>query len=181
MRPNLVPLGGADRRCSCCCGRSARGASGSRGGRDLRRVRRVPGCLAVALDPADVLRIAAQLRIRLARRAVRASTTSRRTPRATVRGCRRRTRRRGCWRVAAPFLLPGALTRAARRRCSWSTSRCYLPYIVFDDWSYLRFLLPTIPLLLILVVASVDAMCADGGVRLPRHAARSAASAIAAP
>ena len=32
----------------------------------------------------------------------------------------------------------------------------YVPYVVFDDWSYLRFLLPTIPLLLILVVAVVD-------------------------
>jgi hypothetical protein len=34
----------------------------------------------------------------------------------------------------------------------------YVPYTVFDDWSYLRFLLPTIPLLLILVVAVLDAI-----------------------
>jgi hypothetical protein len=30
---------------------------------------------------------------------------------------------------------------------------------VFDDWSYLRFLLPAIPLLVILMLASVDAIC----------------------
>jgi hypothetical protein len=36
---------------------------------------------------------------------------------------------------------------------------CYLPYAVFDDWSYLRFLLPTLPLLIVLMVAVLDALC----------------------
>jgi hypothetical protein len=34
----------------------------------------------------------------------------------------------------------------------------YLPYVVFEDWSYLRFLLPTIPLLLVLVAGVLDSM-----------------------
>ncbi|MBI4888032.1 MAG: hypothetical protein HY824_13135, partial [Acidobacteria bacterium] len=36
---------------------------------------------------------------------------------------------------------------------------CCLPYLVFDDWSYVRFLLPTIPLLMILVMACLDSIC----------------------
>jgi len=35
---------------------------------------------------------------------------------------------------------------------------CYLPYTVFNDWWYLRFLLPAIAALLILTVAVVDAL-----------------------
>jgi hypothetical protein len=34
---------------------------------------------------------------------------------------------------------------------------CYLPYTVFDDWWYLRFLLPAIPLLIVLAVGTFDA------------------------
>jgi len=30
---------------------------------------------------------------------------------------------------------------------------CYLPYVVFDEWWYLRFLLPAIPLVIVLVLA----------------------------
>lgn len=33
---------------------------------------------------------------------------------------------------------------------------CYLPYNVFDDWWYLRFLLPSVPLLIVLMVAGID-------------------------
>lgn len=60
--------------------------------------------------------------------------------------------------AAAPLLLPGALTRLFLALFVVNLA-CYLPYVVFDDWSYLRFLLPTIPLLAILVIASVDAAC----------------------
>ncbi len=35
---------------------------------------------------------------------------------------------------------------------------CYLPYVVFDDWWYLRFLLPTLPLVLLLSVITLDWM-----------------------
>ena len=60
--------------------------------------------------------------------------------------------------AAAPFLLPGALTRLFLGLFVLNLA-CYLPYVVFDNWSYLRFLLPTVPLLVILVIASVDAVC----------------------
>ena len=53
----------------------------------------------------------------------------------------------------------------------------YLPYIQFEDWSFLRFLLPTLPVVLILTVAALDALV--GRVltarRTPRHAAPYAA------
>lgn len=60
--------------------------------------------------------------------------------------------------AAAPLLLPGALTRLFLALFLVNLA-CYLPYVVFDDWSYLRFLLPTIPLVVVLVIASVDAVC----------------------
>lgn len=60
--------------------------------------------------------------------------------------------------AAAPVLLPGALTRLFAGLFLVNVA-CYLPYGVFDDWSYLRFLLPTLPLLMILAIASVDAVC----------------------
>jgi len=37
---------------------------------------------------------------------------------------------------------------------------CYLPYVVFEDWWYLRFLLPALPLVAILMVATIDACAA---------------------
>jgi hypothetical protein len=43
---------------------------------------------------------------------------------------------------------------------------CYLPYVVFDDWSYLRFLLPTLPLVVMLVIATIDAICRRVAPRL---------------
>ena len=60
--------------------------------------------------------------------------------------------------AAAPFLLPGALTRLLADLILVNLA-CYLPYVVFDNWSYLRFLLPTVPLIVILFVAAVDAIC----------------------
>jgi Dolichyl-phosphate-mannose-protein mannosyltransferase len=64
------------------------------------------------------------------------------------------------WMMAAatPLLLPGALTRLLVGLVLVNVA-CYLPYVVFDHWSYLRFLLPTLPLLVIMVVAGVDAIC----------------------
>jgi hypothetical protein len=59
--------------------------------------------------------------------------------------------------VLAPWLLPGAFTTLALALFLVNLA-LYVPYVIFDDWSYLRFLLPTIPLLLILVVAVVDAI-----------------------
>jgi hypothetical protein len=60
--------------------------------------------------------------------------------------------------AAAPFLLPGALTRLMAALILVNVA-CYLPYVVFEDWSYLRFLLPAVPLIVILVIATIDAIC----------------------
>jgi hypothetical protein len=76
----------------------------------------------------------------------------------------------------APWLLPGALTVLALSLFLVNLA-LYVPYVVFDDWSYLRFLLPTIPLLLILVVAVLDATMRR--VRVPGVAWISAAVAVA--
>lgn len=54
------------------------------------------------------------------------------------------------------------------------TLGCYLPYIEFDVWWYLRFLLPAIPLLLILVVATLWS-----GLRWAPPTVRGAAMAVA--
>ena len=60
--------------------------------------------------------------------------------------------------VLAPLLLPGALTTLLLVLIGINLA-LYLPYAVFEDWWYLRFLLPTVPLMLILVVAVIDAGC----------------------
>lgn len=60
--------------------------------------------------------------------------------------------------LAAPFLLPGPLTVLLISLFLVNVAS-YLPFAVFEDWSYLRYLLPTIPLMLILTVAVVDAVC----------------------
>jgi hypothetical protein len=59
--------------------------------------------------------------------------------------------------LLAPWLLPGGLTALFLAMCAVNLA-LYVPYVVFDDWSFLRFLLPTIPLVLILVVAVFDAV-----------------------
>jgi hypothetical protein len=67
------------------------------------------------------------------------------------------------WLLGAhtPFLLLALAAPAVvrRRRHAWlclalagTTLACYLPYLVFDDWWYTRFLLPAIPPLVILSV-----------------------------
>jgi hypothetical protein len=63
--------------------------------------------------------------------------------------------------LAAPFLV-------ARRAEAWlalvlavSTILLYLPYRVFDDWWYIRFLLPAIPFLVVLSVMTVARLVTD--------------------
>jgi hypothetical protein len=77
--------------------------------------------------------------------------------------------------VLAPWLLPGGLTALALVMFLVNLA-LYVPYVVFDDWSYLRFLLPTIPLLLVLVVAVIDA--ALRRVRVPGAAWISAGAVV---
>lgn len=60
--------------------------------------------------------------------------------------------------LAAPLLLPGALTWLLVAVVG-VTVASYLPYVVFDDWSYLRFLLPALPALFVLWAATLDAVC----------------------
>ena len=60
--------------------------------------------------------------------------------------------------AVAPLFLPGALTRLLLWMFLVNVA-CYLPYVVFDDWSYLRFLLPTIPLVVVLAMTVIDALC----------------------
>jgi hypothetical protein len=65
----------------------------------------------------------------------------------------------------APFLLPGPLTTFAGAWLAVNAA-IYLPYIVFDDWSSLRFFLPTVPLLLVLATACVDSIARRLGARV---------------
>jgi hypothetical protein len=57
----------------------------------------------------------------------------------------------------APVLLPGALTTMFLALVGVNLA-LYLPYVRFEGWSYLRFLLPTIPLVIVLMVAVIDAI-----------------------
>jgi dolichyl-phosphate-mannose-protein mannosyltransferase len=77
--------------------------------------------------------------------------------------------------LLAPWLLPGGLTVLALVMFFVNLA-LYVPYVIFDDWSYLRFLLPTIPLLLILVVAVLDG--ALRRIRVPGGAWITAAAVV---
>jgi hypothetical protein len=59
--------------------------------------------------------------------------------------------------ATAPVVVPGALTALLAAMIAVNVA-LYLPYIQFEDWSFLRFLLPTLPLVSILVVAALDAL-----------------------
>jgi hypothetical protein len=58
--------------------------------------------------------------------------------------------------LAAPLLLPGWLTTMLLTLAVVNVA-CYLPYVVFNDWWYLRFMLPAITIVLVLMVAAIDA------------------------
>jgi hypothetical protein len=59
--------------------------------------------------------------------------------------------------LAAPVLLPGHISALFLGMFAVNIA-LYAPYTVFDDWSFLRFLLPTVPLVLVLGVAVFDAV-----------------------
>jgi dolichyl-phosphate-mannose-protein mannosyltransferase len=59
--------------------------------------------------------------------------------------------------LAAPFMLRGWLTALLLSLVVVNIA-CYLPYAVFNDWWYLRFLLPGIAILLVMAIAVVDAL-----------------------
>jgi hypothetical protein len=59
--------------------------------------------------------------------------------------------------LTAPFLLPGWLTTLLLSLVIINVA-CYLPYAVFNDWWYLRFLLPAIAILFVMAMSVVDAL-----------------------
>jgi hypothetical protein len=59
--------------------------------------------------------------------------------------------------LAAPLLLPGWLTAMLVTIAAVNVA-CYLPYVVFNDWWYLRFMLPAIAIVMILMAAALDAI-----------------------
>ncbi|HEY3160310.1 MAG TPA: hypothetical protein VGJ78_15200 [Vicinamibacterales bacterium] len=59
--------------------------------------------------------------------------------------------------LAAPFVLPRRLTGLLLSLAAVNVL-CYLPYAVFNDWWYVRFLLPGIAIVLVLVTAVIDAL-----------------------
>jgi len=90
-------------------------------------------------------------------------------------------------RTEPPFVLlalagPWALSRSNRQLGWWllafasATFACYIPYAIFDDWWYLRFVLPAFPSLLIL--SSAAFVSAVGRFRVPVRAIAIAAAAI---
>lgn len=61
--------------------------------------------------------------------------------------------------LAAPLVLPGWLT-GLLLTFAVVNAACYLPYVVFTDWWYLRFMLPAIAVLLVLTAATIDSIAA---------------------
>src|SRR2546428_6814928 len=84
--------------------------------------------------------------------------------------------------LVAPFLVPRRAEAWLALALAVATIALYLPYRVFDDWWYIRFLLPAIPFLIVLSVATV-ARIADASNRKARQDRRahspSAISAVA--
>ena len=69
--------------------------------------------------------------------------------------------------TAFVLLAAGAIWLRERRWAAWTlmaavvcTVASYLPYVVFADWSYLRFLLPALPLVLVLAASVFARLCA---------------------
>jgi hypothetical protein len=80
---------------------------------------------------------------------------------------------------AAPLLLPGALSMLLAGSVLVSVA-LYLPSGIFDDWQFLYSVLPSIPPLVILVVASVDAVWRQSRLPRPRVAIAVATVVLAA-
>ena len=84
--------------------------------------------------------------------------------------------------LAAPFVLPGWLT-GLLLTFAIVNAACYLPYVVFNDWWYLRFMLPAIAVLLVLTAATIDSIAARAlwarDIRSSRtHRVRAALSSV---
>jgi len=66
--------------------------------------------------------------------------------------------------LAAPFVLPRPLAWLCLGFCL-ANAGVYLPYLVFEDWSYLRFLLPAVPVLIVLTLGVIAALARRAGPR----------------
>jgi hypothetical protein len=62
--------------------------------------------------------------------------------------------------LAAPFVVARRREALLAAAIAAATLACYLPYQVFDDWWYTRFLLPALPLLIVMSVATTVALTA---------------------
>ena len=74
------------------------------------------------------------------------------------------------WTTISASLLPGWLTRLLLSLVVVNVL-CYLPYAVFNDWWYLRFLLPGIAIVLVMTMAAIDAINTEWGPGTVRYAA----------
>jgi hypothetical protein len=79
----------------------------------------------------------------------------------------------------ALWLLPGGLS-ALLTSLALVNLMLYLPYVVFEDWSYLRFLLPAVAFLQILLAAVIDAAGRRTGSSLRHLLGAAAVAALAA-
>ena len=159
MRPNLVPLGFAIGL--YLLARPERPSAARLRAALTYAAWSAPGCILVALIQSPPLRFAVLVRVWLARRDLRG--VARHAQSATLCGlvvahADARDRARPAGAAGAPGC--GDQPAAGGGVINLVL---FLPYLVFDDWSYLRFLLPAIPLLLVLVAAVVDSLL----VRLP--------------
>src|SRR4051812_46455559 len=74
--------------------------------------------------------------------------------------------------LAAPIVVPQRRLTVLLLSLMTANVLCYLPYVVFDDWWYLRFLLPAIAMLLVLTIATVDSLMRRVVHLEPRQATR---------
>ena len=81
--------------------------------------------------------------------------------------------------LAAPFVLPRPLAWLCLGFCL-ANGGVYLPYLVFEDWSFLRFLLPCIPVLNVLTLGVLAALARRVGPRWVSPALTVAAIALVA-
>jgi hypothetical protein len=72
-----------------------------------------------------------------------------------------------CLAPAALFLRGMRWEASVLLAASGAVVAAYLPYVTFDDWSYLRFLLPAVPLLLVLASSVVVSVAARLPTRWP--------------
>jgi hypothetical protein len=80
--------------------------------------------------------------------------------------------------AAAPVILRRRAEAAMLLIFALATLACYLPYVVFNDWWYIRFLLPAIPPLVILSVAVLREIARRVAGRLDTLAAAGAVCAL---